>query len=407
MVPSAGPRGLSCAIDKGGRQERMPGPAGRITPPEASGPTPPADAILCRTSPQRRLGRLRVPATPITIERRELRPHLAVKSPDFAHPSVLVTEPWEFVALYLRRKGESEALFYWEQAQALYSATVPLPPTASPITAYYCCLNATKALLKAHHASVEEQHGLSGKFAGGKAVLKNEHIKVLGKGVFPSLAKFLGEADSRNEYTLYELAQSTVFIHRAFCLTFRTSPELYIPIDNLHFVRKPASDESWFRAEVPPKYQHSQTLGTLPAQFEIDHGIEGGGTIRMKRRFRWRRGSQEASLGNLKDYHMNLRKHIRPIIGTPTRWYIRRDIASIPALAYSELPVTFAMLHRLSELARYTPLLLNKHLAGQHGWLLAEFLKMAPAQYVFQVASEITGLYFHRPWASGLSTPAR
>jgi len=344
----------------------------------------------------------------ITVDRRVLKPHIATHRPEFAHPTVLASEPWEYVALYLRRRKKDDALFFWRQSQSLYEATAPLPPTSSPITAYYCCLNATKALLSASQASSAEYHGLHGESLPGKAVLQNEVVKTKQNGVFPALARYLGEPEKRREYTLHDLLQSIVFVHRAFCLTYRSSKDLYIPLDNPKFVRLDQSKKSWFCAQVPKRYRHQKVLETLPPGYERDEGITDSCVIRRKARFDWQpRKEKEASLRNLTRYHRSLRKDVRPIISTPTRWYIRRTVSTVDWPSHSELPATLAILHRLSELARYRPLVMSKHLDGQHGWLLGEFLKTAPAQFVQQIASELTGFYFYSPSAASLAESPR
>jgi hypothetical protein len=57
----------------------------------------------------------------------------------------------------------------------------------------------------------------------------------------------------------------------------------------------------------------------------------------------------------------------------------------------------YAAMHRLSELSRYDPLALAGHFNVNHNWLLTEFIRMAPGQFVYGMASEITGLEFIRP----------
>ncbi|WP_084783236.1 YaaC family protein [Bacillus dakarensis] len=82
--------------------------------------------------------------------------------------------------------------------------------------------------------------------------------------------------------------------------------------------------------------------------------------------------------------------------GSSSRWYIKRiDVEeSIPL---SSLVVTLASIHRLSELSRYEPLTLSKHLSSQHNWLISECIKNAPYQFINEIASEITGEEFLVP----------
>ena len=66
---------------------------------------------------------------------------------DLPSKVVLTDSTWQFVEIYLRSQGQDEALFYWEQAKNFYESTKTLSLVSKPLTAYYCFLNATKALL--------------------------------------------------------------------------------------------------------------------------------------------------------------------------------------------------------------------------------------------------------------------
>jgi hypothetical protein len=59
--------------------------------------------------------------------------------------------------------------------------------------------------------------------------------------------------------------------------------------------------------------------------------------------------------------------------------------------------MTLMTMHRLSELARYEPFTLQKYLQSQQNWLISEFLSSAPAQFIDELACEITGMDFMPP----------
>jgi len=61
------------------------------------------------------------------------------------------------------------------------------------------------------------------------------------------------------------------------------------------------------------------------------------------------------------------------------------------------LTITFALMHRLSELSRYDPIRLKKHFDCQHNWLISEFINLAPTQFIYAIACEITGQEFKIP----------
>jgi hypothetical protein len=334
----------------------------------------------------------------IHLDRRIIRPHCALE-PDFAHPAVLSADPWAFVTLWLRRERQQEAGFYWQQARELFEATQPLPAVTSPITAYYSCLNAAKALLSVRRFPFAVYHGAAGATESGRVALANETIKVHASGVIPALSQLLGYWPCEGTYSLYDLLRVLPFVHRAFTLTYKSAGELFIPLNNPCFVCKPDSDKAWFQAEVPPRYQTNRLASTLPAGFEVDHGQRESGVVRRKKRFEWamRNLGRAQSIKNLVAYHRDVRDKVHPIVAAGTRWYLeRKQLAQVNHPA-CKLVCMFAALHRLSELSRYHPLVLKRHLDARHGWLLVEFLQTAPIQFIYTVASELTHTVFLSP----------
>ena len=103
--------------------------------------------------------------------------HQIVIYDNFNNKSILVDDPWEYVELWIKRKGNNDdALFYWNQARSFYKATKLLPNTSAPLSAYYSFLNASKALLEVRNISYAEKHGVTGR-KDGIASLSNEIIK--------------------------------------------------------------------------------------------------------------------------------------------------------------------------------------------------------------------------------------
>ena len=77
-------------------------------------------------------------------------------------------------------------------------------------------------------------------------------------------------------------------------------------------------------------------------------------------------------------------------------WYLKRAPANAAGsiIDLAPLSITFAAMHKLSELARYTPLQLAQHFDCKHNWLLTEFISSAPRHFLDEIASEITGFEF-------------
>ncbi len=346
-----------------------------------------------------------MPHVPIKISGKTVHIHKSIVHPDFGKPTVLVENQWDYVAMWLRRHQAKRALFYWDQASHFHSASRQLPKTSSPLTSYYSALNAVKALLISKAVAHSDQHGLHGGHLAAKVHLQNEYVEFEKGGVFPALCQYLGEPiaqDKKEQHSLKDIIYNLPFVHRAYTLTFTSQPELFIPISQPVFVRKAGSSEAWFQCMIRDrKYQTQKTVGVLPG-FEHDMGIKDDYVLRRKNRFEWKRGDKlAANIGRLTAYHQVIRKHAFYIRGASRLWYAKRSSEPRGYIGRSCSTLTFAALHRLSELARYTPDRLARHFDAQHNWLLSEFLERALDQLIDQLSSEITGSDFMPPGYAG------
>jgi len=331
------------------------------------------------------------------IAGKTVRLHSSLQGPDFRTQRVLCSDPWDFVSLWLKRNHQKDASFYWDQARHFFDASVQLPELSAPLTSYYCFLNATKALLSSKRVSFTESHGVGGRSEQGRTSLSNELIDFQGGGILPSLCKLLGEPDNAGKtFTLKEVFWRMPFIHRAFCLSYQGATELFIPLNGNCFMRKDNSKEAWFQAEIDRRYINAHTQRVVQPGFEFFQ-VDKKYFIRRKRRFRWSGRDIENSITQFTVYHKQIRRRIIPIFSSENRWYLKKSVAGHEKLVNSQLVLMYAAMHRLSELSRYDPISLAKHFNVNHNWLLSEFIRTSPAQFVYGMASEITGLEFIRP----------
>lgn len=326
----------------------------------------------------------------------KLFPHAAVLDPTFALRTVISPDPFAYVRLKLERREQRDALVYWRQAEEFFRASSTLSSGASPVTSYYCMLNAVKALLSAREVPNGDLHGLSGSAKKGKVSLAGEYVRSHKKGVFPALIGIYDPGLNLHpdeKFTLQNLLSEMPFVHRAYTLTYSSKTELFLPLEKPVFVRREASSEAWFCAHLPASY--AKTKLRLSNQFEQDSGIKDAFVIRAKEGFLWDKKDVPASLNRLANNHRTIREEVLPIVCTgKNRWYLRKPASRGPAHSLPFLGRIFAVMHRLSELSRYDPVRLDRHLKSQHHWLLTEFLSLAPAQFVHIVASELAGTEF-------------
>lgn len=325
-----------------------------------------------------------------------------VTSPIIDSESVLTRDTFEFVDLWLTRNCVN-ALPYWRQAQAYRAASKSLPAMSAPLTSYYCFLNCVKALLIVKNKSYTDRHGVAGDWdPTSKRALINESIKIQGSGILTSLSDYLGESNLQNEFSLQDALGNLAFIHRAFRHTFTSKPEIFIPLGNLVYRKHPTDNYVWFSAEVRGRHSDPRSLRTLPASFEVDLGYSGRSVIRSRKRLKWfKRGDskveKQRAIARLWALHRRMRREISFISAPVDLWYLKRSVVGSNAIYRSNMTLTMAAMHRLSELSRYDPAGLSQYLDGKVNWLLSEFIRLSVDQFVDEIACEITGLEMRLP----------
>ncbi len=343
-----------------------------------------------------------MPAPELQIGNRTAYFRKSIMTPDFTSERVLARDAFQFGTLWLKRRCPT-ALPYWEQARSYYEASKHLPAQSSPLTSYYCFLNAAKALLTVKGVAFAERHGIAGNFdPQSQRSLGNEIIRVKGAGIITALSQYLEEEETAQEHTLNDVLSNLPFIHRAFRYTFRAHPELFIPLRNVVYRKHPRDNYVWVSATIEGKFADGRSLRTLPNRFEIDHGYTDTCVIRTRRRVQWygrkaSKAEKEAAHARMARYHRRLRQDLIYISAFPDLWYIKREIAGTTRISRYTLTLIMAAMHRLSELTRYDPRGLMSYLEGKENWLLTEFIELAPPQFIDELVCEMTSLEFGLP----------
>ena len=318
--------------------------------------------------------------------------HKAHRDPNVGAPSILVSDPWAYVEMFLRRQGSTRQLAFWRQSQAFFRAADAMPNEAAPLPLYYSMLNAVKALLLYRNVAFADEHGVAGAPPPGRVSLAGERATLYPSGVLAGLWRVLGGHPAQQQLTLSQLLHNLVFIHRAYTLTYSTAAEVFVPIVDPRYRRRSGSAEAWLEFSLRNR---EDLAGVLRRCTDVERATADPKSLalRLRQRFEWaRRGAPPAAVQRLRNYHNARRGLFRCIHGAGRLWYLvvpTRNTLTIP-----EPVLTFAAMHRLSELSRYQPDVMSKHLSAQHNWILSEFIERAGNQFITQIASEITGSDF-------------
>lgn len=336
----------------------------------------------------------------ITINSKLITIMKPVTNADYKGKTVLTNSSWEYVELWLKRqssKEAKEALFYWQQAKYFYSASECLPQNSKPLTSYYCCLNATKALLCINHIDVHNiSHGITQNRRENDASnsLEKAEVIFLGGGALTELSRYLGEDVIKQTLIIKDLLYNIPCVHRTFAITYSGSPELFIPIKNISFVREDTTSKAWIQFSVDERYANGTALRFLPSGYKpISKEGDLNYYIRKENaRFKWDIHSEFSERhNNLTSYHKKVRKDLHYIYSDSRLWYIKKDIPTNPHIIHrNSLTLIFAVMHWMSELVRYNPEKFEKYMRSNQNWLLHEFIENALYQFIDEISCEIT-----------------
>ena len=319
---------------------------------------------------------------------------------DYTAKTVLTNSSWEYVELWLRRintEKSKRALFYWQQAYNFYKASECLPLESKPLTSYYCCLNAAKALLSINRVNFIDNDNLSHGITSNRKQWKTSNIKdaeviFLGSGVLYELSKYLNEEAQKKTYKVYDLMYNIPCIHRTFSLTYNCS-ELFIPISNIFFAVNTDIKKGWLQFQVDNRYSNGNSLRYLPSRFEKT--IETAPDeyiLRSKDRFDWDiHTDMDTRLKSLSNYHRKARKFFHYIYGDTRLWYVKKSIPTNKhILNRNSLTLIFSTLHWLSELTRYNPEKFHAIMKSKQNWLIHEFVETSLYHFIDEISCEMT-----------------
>lgn len=340
---------------------------------------------------------------PLVINSKTIRLMKPVTSADYEGKTVLTNSAWEYVELWLKRQNNTKAkraLYYWNQAKNFYNASECLPIESRPLTAYYCCLNATKALLAIKGSEEIDFDNLSHGITSFRKQwttknIKDAEVTFLASGVLAELSKYLGEDANKKPYRVYDLLYNIPCIHRTFSITYGCA-ELFIPIRDIVFLVDSDKKKGWVQFQVDERYANGSSLRFLPNQYERVKYDDGSKKylVRQKKRFAWDIHVEKRDrLKELSKYHGKVRKDLHYIHGEMRLWYIKKEIPNNShILKRNSLTLIFAVMHWLSELVRYNPEKFTEVMGTKQNWIIHEFIDNALLQFIDEISCEMTNV---------------
>jgi hypothetical protein len=186
-----------------------------------------------------------------------------------------------------------------------------------------------------------------------RSVSPNEGVRILTKGVLPSLSSYYGETESTTTHSLHELFFNMTFIHRTYCLTYTAQREMFLPVADCRYVRETNGKQAYLTASLSADLEPRRTMNILPSSFVRDASSDDPRAIRSTASVSCSKSTNPTAtdLSNLIRLHREIRGELCYINGPQTLWYVKALVAGPRRLSRQPPTMVLAAMHRLAKFA--------------------------------------------------------
>jgi hypothetical protein len=329
-------------------------------------------------------------------------------------PRIVTADVWAFLryaaASRLAREDERAAVAFIEQAFEFFEAAANPRIGSRPLLYYYSFLNLAKVLLLIRRVklSVAPKHGLSDpkENVRKRLQLSGQGVRFLKAGrdhseLFPEFAKALGtEIKSVREMKVIALLRQIPGIHRTFCKVTGEKPS-FLPVQRFELLR----NKNKIHVRMVLNRGDADVRGPLRAvRRRLAFRRAFAQVVAGKEAEIWFETGEIPGVRRATDTAINgLAERIRRVgvwsilTGRGNRYYLStippRDI--LPGLAS-----VYAVMFYLGSITRYKPYDFDRIVSRQLSWLIGEFLRTQPTQFLYGLASHVAGVDVVRPFAA-------
>lgn len=315
---------------------------------------------------------------------------------NFKNQKLRVSDIWGFWEYVLRKQNTtSERRTFLksllEQSRYFYEAAEQAPIKSQPLLYYYSFLNLAKIVIsidKNYDSSKEFYHGIETKvtstttFDSAEVVIKQlDPNRVV--SVANIFAKTMGD-----DYTQFpahlkisECMKSCVALHRTYCEIFGIS-ESYFRLDNA--ILNKSGKDLLFTAEI-----HNCTHDIMQQLQGLNYNIQEEGQV-----FKLTESFRMPSYYVGKESYVQFAKQIRQ----KGLWYymtqdgIRLYVSTQSSCRYSMEAMIYNVMFFFGSITRYHPYFFDSILNKEQYWVVSEFLKTMPQQFLYLVTSKALGI---------------
>lgn len=314
---------------------------------------------------------------------------------------IRVSDIWAFwryiIGRYVKKyAGEKDFLLTLiEQAQYFYEAAEAAPIKSQPLLYYYSFLNLVKVVINvntwnAYGSTIEYYHGIESCSIHKGDKLKDLYVEILGLksqankiSVAYQFMTQMGDVlnvPPRHKLNVVDMLYSCIGIHRTYCET-NNSNETYVQIDNLHLYQEGKQLLSKYEVlKCTPQIQ----ADLISKRYNIIEETDAIG----KTTYYWEEEMLMLGYKPTKlDYYMLSKK-----LNEKGIWYFTdgdryKTFISTNPLHISTESIIYCLMFFFGSITRYHPYLFDSLLTDQQMWLISEFLKTQPKQFLHAVTS--------------------
>lgn len=329
--------------------------------------------------------------------------------------NILVSDIWSFWTFVIKQWSKKRnkcvsafLLSLLDQARYFYKAAEIAPLHSQPLLYYYSFLNLGKIIISVRGRAGDDllekmfHHGIEtnpiGKdFSQYEVTIKsfivpNQNVNSNKISVGYHLMACFGNSLPTNPTTIniLEAMGNCLGIHRAYCLVSNKKQENFVRVVRSEVVKEGKK----LIARLYTKYKDNF--------LESTYGLQA--TTPDKEEFLW---EEQITMKNYsptkRDYYNLSQALLQKGIWTYTdgEEYIMY-LSSNSQVRYSSASLIYCLMFFFGSITRYHPHLFETYLSEKYNWLVAEFLKTQPSQFLYISTSLVAEAYITKPRGCGL-----
>lgn len=314
---------------------------------------------------------------------------------------IRVSDLWAFwqyiIGRYVKKySGEKDFLLTLiEQARYFYEAAEKAPIKSQPLLYYYSFLNFVKVVINVNTLTAfgtikEYYHGIESCSIHKGDHLKNHYIEILGLIGSPTKISVayqfmyqMGDIMTippKYKINIITMLKSCIGIHRTYCETYNCN-ETYFKISDLKLYRE---GQKLFAKYMIPDCTAQIQADLLSAGYHIISDNDEKGDSQ----YYWQEDHLMSNYKPTKEDYFILSQKLKH----KGIWYFTdgdqyKTFISTAPIRISTESIIYCLMFFFGSITRYHPYMFDRLLTEQQMWLISEFLKTQPKQFLYAVTS--------------------